>query len=129
MARVFPRLKYQKFRGDGRKDVNKWLSEFNITATVNQKDEDTKLRLFQGLLKKERAYRTGWSFKSGKLNSRRYNGQAGHNPDECPHVTLKRIQFVDKEGAVFFAEAGYEQEELDLTPVSQVNLAYGRVQL
>ncbi|KAG0594481.1 hypothetical protein M758_UG081400 [Ceratodon purpureus] len=53
MARTFSRLKYRKFRGDGREDVDEWLSEFNATAAANQEDEAIKLRLFQGLLKKE----------------------------------------------------------------------------
>ena len=53
MARVSTRLKYRKFRGDGREDVDEWLSEFNATANANLEDEPVKLRLFQGLLKKE----------------------------------------------------------------------------
>lgn len=34
MARTFSRLKYRKFRGDGREDVDEWLSEFNATAAA-----------------------------------------------------------------------------------------------
>lgn len=53
MARFVPRLKYRKFKGDGREDVDEWLCEFNATASANQEEDATKLRLFQGLLKKE----------------------------------------------------------------------------
>ncbi|PTQ47521.1 hypothetical protein MARPO_0008s0262 [Marchantia polymorpha] len=53
MAKSTSRLKYRKFKGDGREDVDEWLCEFNSTAAANQEDDATKLRLFQGLLKKE----------------------------------------------------------------------------
>ncbi|BFI43558.1 hypothetical protein MPTK2_Ug00340 [Marchantia polymorpha subsp. ruderalis] len=53
-------------------------------------------------------------------------GEAGHYNRECPHGPTKRVQFVDEEGLVFFAEAGYEKEELGMLPVYQVTPAYGR---
>lgn len=52
-GRSFPRLKYRKFRGDGKDDVDDWLCEFNSTAAANLEEVDTKLRIFQGLLKGE----------------------------------------------------------------------------
>ena len=52
-GRNIPRLKYRKFRGDGKDDVDDWLCEFNSTAAANQEDVETKLRIFQGLLKGE----------------------------------------------------------------------------
>ena len=47
------RLKYSKFRGDGRQDVDDWYSEFESIALANQEDEQIKQRIFQGLLKGE----------------------------------------------------------------------------
>ena len=47
------RLRYRKFKADGREDVDDWLCEFNSTAAANQEDVATKLRIFQGLLKGE----------------------------------------------------------------------------
>lgn len=47
------RLKYRKFKADGREDVDDWLCEFNSTAAANEDDVQTKLRMFQGLLKGE----------------------------------------------------------------------------
>lgn len=52
-GRYVTRLKYRKFRGDGKEDVDDWLCEFNSTAAANQEDVATKLRVFQGLLKGE----------------------------------------------------------------------------
>ena len=46
-------LKYSKFRGDGRQDVDDWFSEFESIALANQEDEHIKQRIFQGLLKGE----------------------------------------------------------------------------
>ena len=53
MARQVTRLRYKRFKGDGSQDVDDWLCEFNSTATANQEDRETKLRIFQGLLKGE----------------------------------------------------------------------------
>ena len=53
MARQVTRLRYQRFKGDGSQDVDDWLCEFNSTATANPEDRETKLRIFQGLLKGE----------------------------------------------------------------------------
>ncbi|KAG0572918.1 hypothetical protein KC19_VG134200 [Ceratodon purpureus] len=53
-------------------------------------------------------------------------GKAGHYNRECPHGATKRVQFVDKEGSVFFAEPAYEEEEMEMLPVYHVNPAYGR---
>lgn len=47
------RLKYSRFHGDGAKDVDDWLEEFNATAEANLEDEESRLRLFSGLLKGE----------------------------------------------------------------------------
>lgn len=47
------RLKYRRFKGDGKEDVDDWLCEFNSTAAANEEDVATKLRIFQGLLKGE----------------------------------------------------------------------------
>jgi Retrotransposon gag protein len=47
------RLKYSKFRGDGRQDVDDWFSEFQSIALANQEDDQIKQRIFQGLLKGE----------------------------------------------------------------------------
>lgn len=52
-ARSNTRLKYRKFKADGREDVDDWLCEFNSTAAANEDDVATKLRMFQGLLKGE----------------------------------------------------------------------------
>lgn len=52
-GRYGTRLKYRKFKGDGRDDVDDWLCEFNSTAAANQEEDAAKLRLFQGLLKGE----------------------------------------------------------------------------
>ena len=47
------RLKYSRFKGDGSQDVDDWLIEFKSTALANQEEPDTRLRIFQGLLKGE----------------------------------------------------------------------------
>jgi hypothetical protein len=47
------RLKYSKFRGDGKKDVDEWVTEFESLALANQEEADAKPRIFQGLLKGE----------------------------------------------------------------------------
>ena len=47
------RLKYSRFRGDGSQDVDDWFCEFESTALANQEDNETKARIFQGLLKGE----------------------------------------------------------------------------
>lgn len=47
------RLKYRRFKGDGREDVDDWLCEFNSTAAANEEGVAIKLRIFQGLLKGE----------------------------------------------------------------------------
>src|SRR5450759_312938 len=44
------RLKYSKFRGDGRKDVDEWVTEFESIALANQEEADAKPRIFQGCL-------------------------------------------------------------------------------
>jgi hypothetical protein len=47
------RLKYKRFKGDGHQDVDDWFSEFESTAVANQKEDEAKQRIFQGLLKGE----------------------------------------------------------------------------
>jgi hypothetical protein len=47
------RLKYKRFKGDGHQDVDDWFSEFESTAVANQEEDETKQRIFQGLLKGE----------------------------------------------------------------------------
>ena len=47
------RLKYGRFKGDGSQDVDDWLCEFVSTANANQETEESKLRMFQGVLKGE----------------------------------------------------------------------------
>lgn len=47
------RLKYNRFQGDGGKDVDDWLEEFNAIAEANMEDAESRLRLFSGLLKGE----------------------------------------------------------------------------
>jgi len=47
------RLKYSRFRGDGRHDVDDWYCEFESIATANEEDPEAKRRIFQGLLKGE----------------------------------------------------------------------------
>lgn len=47
------RLKYNRFKGDGGKDVDDWLEEFNAIAEANMEDAESRLRLFSGLLKGE----------------------------------------------------------------------------
>ena len=47
------RLKYGRFKGDGSQDVDDWLCEFVSTANTNQETEESKLRMFQGVLKGE----------------------------------------------------------------------------
>lgn len=47
------RLKYTKFRGDDRMDVDDWMAEFEATAEANQEDPASKRRVFHGLLKGE----------------------------------------------------------------------------
>jgi hypothetical protein len=42
-------LKYGRFKGARRQDVDDWLSEFKSTAFANQEDLEAKIRLFQGL--------------------------------------------------------------------------------
>lgn len=53
MARQVTRLRYRRFKGDGSQDVDDWLCEFESTANANQEDRETKLRIFQGMLKGE----------------------------------------------------------------------------
>lgn len=53
MAWSLPRLKYRKFQGDRKEDVDNWLCDFNSTATAKEEEIATKLHIFQGLLKKE----------------------------------------------------------------------------
>ena len=50
---VNTRLRYSRFRGDGGKDVDDWMSEFEATAIANQEDVASRNRVFQGLLKGE----------------------------------------------------------------------------
>jgi hypothetical protein len=50
---IMTRLKYKRFKGDGRQDVDDWFSEFESTAVANQEEDDAKQRIFQGLLKGE----------------------------------------------------------------------------
>ena len=47
------RLKYSKFKGDGRQDVDDWLCEFESIVLANQEDFAAQQRIFQGLLKGE----------------------------------------------------------------------------
>jgi hypothetical protein len=47
------RLKFKRFKGDGHQDVDDWFSEFESTAVANQEEDETKQRIFQGLLKGE----------------------------------------------------------------------------
>jgi hypothetical protein len=47
------RLKYTKFRGDGKQDVDDWFAEFESIASANQEELDVKRRIFQGLMKGE----------------------------------------------------------------------------
>lgn len=47
------RLKYSRFRGDGKQDVDDWYCEFESIATANQEEPEAKGRIFQGLLKGE----------------------------------------------------------------------------
>jgi hypothetical protein len=47
------RLKYSRFWGDGRHDVDDWYCEFKSIATANEEDPEAKRRIFQGLLKGE----------------------------------------------------------------------------
>jgi hypothetical protein len=47
------RLKYSRFRGDGRHDVDDWYCEFESIANANEEDPEAKRRIFQGLLKGE----------------------------------------------------------------------------
>ena len=47
------RLKYSRLRGDGSQDVDDWFCEFESTALANQEDNETKARIFQGLLRGE----------------------------------------------------------------------------
>lgn len=47
------RLKYSRFQGDGGKDVDDWLEEFTATAQANLEDDESRLRVFSGLLKGE----------------------------------------------------------------------------
>ena len=46
-------MKYNRFRGDGKQDVDDWFAEFESTALANQENEDAKQRIFQGMLKGE----------------------------------------------------------------------------
>ena len=47
------RLKYSRFQGDERHDVDEWSCEFESIATTNEEDSEAKRRIFQGLLKGE----------------------------------------------------------------------------
>lgn len=47
------RLRYSRFRGDGSKDVDDWMGEFDATAVANQEDLASRQRIFQGLLRGE----------------------------------------------------------------------------
>jgi hypothetical protein len=47
------RLRYSRFRGDGSKDVDDWMGEFEATTIANQEDRAARQRIFQGLLKGE----------------------------------------------------------------------------
>jgi hypothetical protein len=52
-AAPLTRLKYNRFQGDGGKDVDDWLDEFVATAQANQEDPESRFRVFSGLLKGE----------------------------------------------------------------------------
>ena len=47
------RLKYNRFKGDGSRDVDDWLIEFKSTVIANQEEPAAALQIFQGLLKGE----------------------------------------------------------------------------
>ena len=47
------RLKYGRFKGDGSQDVDDWLCEFVSIANANQETEESKLRMFKGVLRGE----------------------------------------------------------------------------
>ena len=51
-------------------------------------------------------------------------GSDGHYPHECTQSTRRRVQFVDQEGSVFWAEEVEEEEEIH--PVYQVIPGHGR---
>ena len=47
------RLKYNRFQGDGKQDVDDWYCEFESIATANQEEQEAKGRIFQRLLQGE----------------------------------------------------------------------------
>lgn len=47
------RLKYHTFKGDLRQDVDEWMKEFVVTTLANQETDDSRSRIFVGLLRKE----------------------------------------------------------------------------
>ena len=55
MARTFSRLKYRKFRGDGREDVDEWLSEFDATAAATKRMKLLNSGCFKGCSRKKRS--------------------------------------------------------------------------
>src|SRR5450759_2184760 len=102
------RLKYSKFRGDGRKDVDEWVTEFESIALANQEEADAKPRIFQGLLKGEalRWYqnvpeenRADWDnfLNSFRRTFREVGGEA-RAMSRLSQITMKKSESVRKYG-------------------------------
>ena len=47
------RLKYSRLKGDGSQDVDEWFCKYESIALANQKENEAKVRIFQGLQKDE----------------------------------------------------------------------------
>lgn len=102
------RLKYSKFRGDGSKDVDEWVTEFESIALANQEEAEAKPRIFQGLLKGEalkwyqdvpEENRADWDdfINSFRRTFREAGGEA-RAMSRLSQITMKKSESVRKYG-------------------------------
>ena len=102
------RLKYSRFRGDGSQDVDGWFCEFESTALANQEDNETKARIFQGLLKGEALKwyqdvpeftRSSWEqLMRLFLRTFREAGEEARALGQLSKMTMKKSESVQKYG-------------------------------
>ena len=122
------RLKYSRFRGDGSQDVDDWFCEFESTTLANQEDNETKARIFQGLLKEEALKwyqdvpeftRSNWEQLTRLfLRTFREAGGEARALGQLSKMTMKKSEFVRKYGQR--VKALIQKLTTDIAPSVQV---------
>ena len=102
------RLRYSKFKGDGTKDADDWLGEFESTTIANQEDQLSKQRIFQGVLKGEalnwyqdvpEATRNNWDqLKELFLRTFRESGGQARALGRLSKITMRSTETVRRYG-------------------------------